>query len=338
MDLQTNYLGLQLEHPIVASASPLSKEFDGIRQLEDAGAAAIVMPSIYEEEIEAEDASFARLVERGSFAQPEASGYFPWAASPVGSLAGRIGTLRRASSACAVPIIASLNGSTPSGWVEFARELEEAGAAAIELNLYRVPTDAHVSGEDVEKSWLETVRIVREAVSLPLAVKLGPWLSSPGNFAMRVVEAGANGLVLFNRFYEPDIDLASLLPKPDLQLSRRYEIRQALLWIALLARRAGASLAATTGVETHEEVVKYLLGGADVVMTASALLRNGPRHVGVLKRGLEEWMSGRGFNAVGDIRGLLAASRLAHPEAYVRAQYIQILTGYDPGRDAEVWS
>lgn len=329
MDLKTSYLGLQLDHPIIASASPLSRDFDGIRRLEDAGAAAIVMPSIYEEEIEAEDAAFTALVERGSLAQPEAAGYFPWTASPVGSLAGRVETLRRASEACAAPIIASLNGSTPSGWVEFARELQDAGAKAIELNLYRVPADADVSGEEVERRWLETVGIVHAAVSLPLAVKLGPWLSSPGHFARRLVEAGADGLVLFNRFYEPDIDLATLLPKPDLQLSRRNEIRQALLWIALLARRTAASLAATSGVETHEEVVKYLLGGADAVMTASSLLRHGPEYIGVLRRGLEEWMAGRGFDTVGDLRGLLAASRLAHPEAYVREQYIQILTGYD---------
>lgn len=329
MELKTVYLGLQLDHPIIASASPLSRDFDGIRRLEDAGAAAIVMPSIYEEEIEAEDAAFTILVERGSLAQPEAAGYFPWTVSPVGSLAGRVETLQRASKACAIPLIASLNGSTPSGWVDFARELESAGAAAIELNLYRVPTDGNISGEAVEQRWLDTVRIVRDAVSLPLAVKLGPWLSSPGHFTRRLVEAGADGLVLFNRFYEPDIDLEKLLPKPDLQLSNPHEIRQALLWIALLARQTRASLAATSGVETYEEVVKYLLVGADVVMTASSLLRHGPKHIGSLKQGLESWMSGRGFNTIGDLCGLLAASRLANPEAYVREQYIQILTGYD---------
>ncbi|MEX0696759.1 MAG: dihydroorotate dehydrogenase-like protein [Dongiaceae bacterium] len=328
MDLRTTYLGLQLDHPIVASASPLSREFDGIRRLEDAGAAAVVMPSIYEEEIEAEDVAFAMLVERGSLAHPEAASYFPGLPRPVGSLEGRLETLRRASEACSIPIIASLNGSTPAGWVEFAHELEAAGAAAIELNLYRVPTDSTMSGEAVERRWLETVRMVHTAVSLPLAVKLGPWLSSPGNFAAKLLEAGAAGLVMFNRFYEPDIDLATLLPKSDLQLSQPYEIRQALLWIALLARRTTASLAATGGVETYQEVVKYVLGGADVVMTTSSLLRHGPEHIGVLRHGLEEWMAGRDFKAIGDLRGRLAASRLAHPEAYVRAQYIQILTGY----------
>ncbi len=328
MDLRTTYLGLRLDHPIVASASPLSREFDGIRRLEDAGAAAVVMPSIYQEEIEAEDEAFVTLVERGSLAQPEATDYFPGSTMAVGGLESRVETLRRASEACEIPIIASLNGSTPAGWVEFAHELETAGAAAIELNLYRVPTDPAVSGETVEERWLETVRTVRAAVKLPLAVKLGPWLSSPAHFAAKLVEAGADGLVLFNRFYEPDIDLETLMPKPDLELSHPYEIRQALLWIALLARRTTASLAATSGVDSHEEVVKYLLGGADVVMTTSSLLRRGPKHVGALRQGLEAWMAGRGFDAIDDVRGRLAASRLAHPEAYVRAQYIQILTGY----------
>jgi dihydroorotate dehydrogenase (fumarate) len=328
MDLRTDYLGLQLDHPIIASASTLSRDFDGIRRLEDAGAAAIVMPSVYEEEIEAEDMAFAMLMEHGSLAHPEAASYFPGLSRPVGSLAGRVETLRCASEACAIPIIASLNGSTPAGWVEFAHELEEAGAAAIELNLYRVPADITMSGEAVEQRWLETVRLVHTAVSLPLAVKLGPWLSSPGNFATRLVEAGAAGLVMFNRFYEPDIDLDTLRPKPDLQLSQPYEIRQALLWIALLSGRINASLAATGGVESYEEVVKYVLGGADVVMTTSSLLRHGPEHIGALRSGLEEWMSTRDLTAIGDLRGRLAASRLAHPEAYLRAQYIEILTGF----------
>lgn len=328
MDLKTSYLGLELAHPIIASASPLSREFDGIRRLEDAGAAAIVTPSIYEEEIEAEDEALVELLERGSFAHPEAANYFPGLTWPVGGLGGRIETLHRACEACDIPIIASLNGSSSAGWVEFAHELEAAGAAAIELNLYRVPADPSLSGEAVEERWLETVAAVRNTVKVPLAVKLGPWLSSPGHFAGRLVTAGANGLVLFNRFYEPDIDLTTLTPKPDLQLSQPYEIRQSLLWIALLARKTAASLAATSGVETHEEVVKYLLAGADAVMTASALIRHGPDHLTTLRGGLEDWLTSRGFTEIGEVRGRLTASRLADPEAYMRAQYVQILTGY----------
>ncbi len=328
IDLATTYLGLDLKHPIVASASPFGRDIDGVRQLEDAGAAAIVLPSIYEEEIEADDAAMVELFETGSFAQPEASGYFSDRVQPVGGLESRLETLRRAAESCAVPIVASLNGSTPNGWVEFAHEMENAGAAAIELNLYRVPAERGASGADVEKRWLETVRIVKDAIGIPLAVKFGPWLSAPLHFAGEAVTAGADGLVLFNRFYQPDIDLETLLPTAGLELSSPGEIRQALMWIALLAGREKAAIAATSGVTTHEEVVKYLLVGADVVMTTSALLRNGAGYLGTLRAGLEQWMETRGFASVADLRGRLAASRLADPEAYLRAQYIRILTGY----------
>ncbi|MEX0697486.1 MAG: dihydroorotate dehydrogenase-like protein [Dongiaceae bacterium] len=329
MNLATQYLGLTLAHPVVASASPLSRELDGIRRLEDAGAAAVVMPSVYEEEIETEDAAYVALVEQGSWAQPEAPGYFPeMGAFRKGGLQARLETLRRAAEACDIPVIASLNGSTPGGWTSFARDLEQAGAAAIELNLYRVPADPHESGAAVEQAWIDTVRAVAGAISIPVTVKLGPWLSSPGHIALAIAEAGARGLVLFNRFYEPDIDLATLAPKPSLELSTPYEIRQALLWIALLAGRVHASLAATSGVETSDEVVKYLLAGADVVMTASSLLRHGPDHIGTLKRGLEIWMEGRGFDDIARFRGRLAAAWLRDREALVRAQYIDILTGY----------
>ena len=328
MDLRTTYLGLELAHPVVASASPLSRELDGIRRLEDAGAAAIVLPSIYEEEIEAEDAITLALVEEGSWTQPEAGSYFPARDTDAGGLEARLETIRRARDACAVPIIASLNGSAPEGWVSFAHDVEAAGASAIELNLYRVPANLDESGEAVERRWLETVAAVRAAVPLPLAVKLGPWLSSPGHFAGALVGAGANGLVLFNRFYQPDIDLATLTPKSDLQLSAPYEIRQALLWISLLAGRLDASLAATTGVESATEVIKYLLAGAAVTMTASSLLRHGPGHIATLRDGLSEWMAGRGFESVSAIRGLLSADRLETTEPLLRAQYAEILLGY----------
>jgi dihydroorotate dehydrogenase (fumarate) len=332
MQLESDYLGLKLAHPVVASASPLSHGFDGIRELEDAGAAAVVMPSIYEEEIAAEDAAYLALVEKGSWTQPEAHGYFPEVkAFRVGGLQARLETLRRASEACAIPIIASLNGSTPRGWTSVAQDAEQAGAAAIELNLYRVPTDPHESGAVVEQRWLETVRAVCAAASIPVAVKLGPWLSSPSHHAMQIVEAGASGLVLFNRFYEPDIDLATLTPEPSLDLSTPSEIRQALLWISMLSGRVKASLAATSGVDTSDEVVKFLLAGADVAMTASSLLRHGPGHIGLLRRGLETWMEGRGFENVAQFRGRLAAAFLHDREALVRAQYIRILTGYQIG-------
>ncbi len=329
-DLRTSYLGLDFVHPIVASASPLARELDGIRRLEDAGAAAVVLPSIYEEEVETEDAITLALVEQGSWTQPEAAGYFSSRYHDVGGMEARLETVRRASAACSIPVIASLNGSAPAGWVSFARDVEAAGPAAIELNLYRVPADLAESGEAVEQRWLDTVRAVRAAVSLPLAVKLGPWLSSPGHFAGRLVEAGADGLVLFNRFYQPDIDLATLKPTSDLKLSSPHEIRLGLLWISLLSGRIDASLAATTGVETHVEVVKYLLAGADVVMTTSALLRHGPEHIGTLRQGLADWMDGRGFESIGQVRRRLAATQLADREPLLRAQYAEMLLGY-PG-------
>jgi dihydroorotate dehydrogenase (fumarate) len=247
LDLTTRYLGLELAHPLVASPSPLARDLDGIRRLEDAGAAAIVLPSIYEEEVEAEDARHLQLFEQGSSAQPEAAGYFPAIHRDVGSLDARLTTLRRAREACAVPIIASLNGVAPTGWVRIAKLVEQAGASALELNLYDVPANLDESGAAVERRWQATVEAVRAAVRVPLAVKLSPWLSSPGHFCRNLAAAGVNGLVLFNRFYQPDIDLDTLRTTPNLQLSSPHEMRQALLWIALLAGHVEASLAATTG-------------------------------------------------------------------------------------------
>jgi dihydroorotate dehydrogenase (fumarate) len=328
MQLDTRYLGLDLANPLIASASPLTREVDDIRRLEDAGAAAVVMASIYEEEILADDAAYAWLSEQGAHMQPEAEGYFPELPAYAGGLEGRLETLRRAVEAVHIPVIASLNGSTHEGWVEFARELERAGAAAIELNLYRVPADPAETGEEVERLYVDIVRRVRQVVKIPVAVKLGPWFSSPGNMVLRLVEAGANGAVLFNRFYESDIDLVTLQPQSDLQLSNAHEIRLPLMWISLLAGKVKASLAATSGVSSCEEVVKYLLAGADVVMTTSSLLRHGPGHLRHILAGVEDWLAGRGFASLGEARGRLSASRLADPEALVRAQYVKILTGY----------
>lgn len=328
MNLETTYLGLALKHPIVASASPISKTADGVRRLEDAGAAAVVMASIYEEEIQAEDTAYTLLVERGSYTQPEATAYFPELHDYGGGLGGHLETVRRAVEAVEIPVIASLNGSTHEGWVEFAREVEDAGVAAIELNIYRVPADPGESGQVVERGYVEIVRAVKQAIAIPVAVKMGAYFSSPGHMAAKLVEAGADGLVLFNRFYEPDIDLATLSLKPDLALSNPYEIRRPLMWISLLHGKVKASLAATTGVDGPEEVVKYLLAGADAVMTTSALLRRGPRHLETLREGLESWLAARNFVSVAEARGRMSAGRIADPEGLVRAQYIKVLTGY----------
>jgi len=298
MDLGTRYLGFQLKHPVVASASPLTRDIDGIRRLIDAGAAAIVMGSVFEEQVVAD-----RDV-----------------------LGERLETLRHASKQDDIPIIASLNGETPGGWVSFAAQLEDAGASAIELDLYRVPSDPDETGQVLEKSYVDILRSVKAKVQVPVAVKLSPYFSSPGNIAKQLVEAGADGLVLFNRFYEGDIDLDSMLVESDFRLSTPYDHRLPLMWISLLSGRLGTFLAATSGVWTYKEVVKYLMVGADVAMTTSSLLKDGPEHLGTLVNGLREWMESRGYDSVGDFKGSFAAAHLFDPSAFMRAHYSDILT------------
>lgn len=298
MDLSTRYLGLELKHPIVASPSPLTRDIDGIRQLLDAGAAAIVMASVFEQQVAADSSV----------------------------LKERLDTLRQASKQADVPIIGSLNGETLAGWVDFAKQLQDAGASAIELDLYRVPADPDETGQALEQSYVSILRAVKAQVQVPVAVKLSPYFSSPGNMAKQLVEAGADGLVLFNRFYEGDIDLDSQLFKPDYQLSTPYDSRLPLMWISLLSGRLDTCLAATSGVWTYEEVVKYLLVGADVVMTTSSLLKDGPRHLQTLVDGLRKWMENRGLKSVNEFRGRLAAAHLDDPSAFMHAHYSDILT------------
>jgi dihydroorotate dehydrogenase (fumarate) len=332
MSLATRYLGLHLAHPIVAAASPLTATLDGMRRLEDAGAAAVVMASLYEEQIRAEDTAYALYTEHGSNSQPEATSYFPELADYDNGVSGHLETLQRASDALDVPVIASLNGTTAEGWVGHARALEQAGAAAIELNIYSVPVDPAVSGSEVERRTLEIVRQVRATVQIPVAIKLMPYFSSMPHMAAELVRAGADGLVLFNRFYAPDVDLVTLRVTRSLPLSTSAELPLSLVWIALLSRRVACSLAASRGVETEAEVVKYLLAGADVVMTASALLRNGPQHIATMRGGLECWLQANGFDSVDAIRGLKDATHVEHVDALLRAQYVASLTEYLPAK------
>jgi dihydroorotate dehydrogenase (fumarate) len=330
MTLATRYLGLTLAHPIVASASPLTSTLDGMRRLEDAGASAVVMASLFEEQIRAEDTAYALLTERGSHSQAEASSYFPELSDYDAGVSGHLDTLRRASEALDIPVIASLNGTTTEGWIEHARSLEQAGASALELNVYSVPVDATVSGAEVEQRTLEVVRHVRASVRIPVSIKLAPYFSSLPHLAAELVRAGVDGLVLFNRYYAPDIDLKTLQVTRALPLSTEAELPLSLVWIGLLSRRVGCSLAASRGVETEVEVVKYLLAGADVVMTTSALLRQGPKHLGVMRDGLVRWLAESRFDSVDAIRGLKDASRVADADAFLRAQYVAALTGYVP--------
>ena len=332
MSLATRYLGLQLAHPIVASASPLTATLDGMRRLEDAGAAAVVMASLYEEQIRAEDTAYALFTEHGSNSQAEAGSYFPELPDYDCGVSGHLETLRRASEALDIPVIASLNGTTAEGWTGHARALEEAGAAAIELNVYSIPIDPAVSGAEVERRTVEIVRQVSETVKIPVAIKLMPYFSSMPHMAAELVRAGAKGLVLFNRFYAPDIDLTTLRVTRSLPLSTAAELPLSLVWIALLSRRVACSLAASRGVESETEVVKYLLAGADVVTTASALLRNGPQHLASMRDGLERWLGANGFASVDAIRGLKDATHVEHVDALLRAQYVQALTEYVPAK------
>jgi len=332
MDLSSRYLGLALKHPVVASASPLTSTLDGIRRLEDAGAAAVVMSSVYEEQIRAEDTAYALYTDHGSHSHPETASYFPELPDYEHGLSGRLETLRRAVEAVDIPVIASLNGASAEGWIDYAVRLEQAGAAALELNVWFVPTDLEQSGGDVERRYLEIVHAVRKTVRIPLAVKLSPFFSATAHMARALADAGADGLVLFNRFYEPDVDLETLAPRRDLELSSRYEIRLPMMWIALLRGRVKASLAATRGVETSTEVVKYLLAGADAVMTTSALLRHGPGYLRKLVAGLEHWLQAHGHASADEVRGVLGSQRADAAAEMLRSQYMRLLSEYVPSR------
>ena len=328
MNLHTRYLGLDLAHPVIASASPLSATLDGIRRLEDAGAAAIVTASVYEEEVRAEEAALDAFAGIGADSHPEVTSYRPPLPGYAGALAAHVERVGRAAKTVSVPLIASLNGITREGWTGIAGDLEAAGAAALELDLFHLPTDPRESAAEVECRLVETVREVCTAVRIPIAVKLFPHFTAPVHLAASLAGAGAGGIVLFNRGYEPDIDLDVLDFRPSLRLSTADEIRLPLMWIALLAGKTPLSLGGGRGVEGPDEIVKYLLAGADAVLTASALLRHGPGHLGRLVAGLVEWLEAHGADSVAEIRGRLSATRLADPEATFRAHYYRALLEY----------
>ncbi|HEY0201619.1 MAG TPA: dihydroorotate dehydrogenase-like protein [Burkholderiaceae bacterium] len=312
MTLETRYLGLALRSPLVASASPLNGELPHLRALEEAGAGAVVLPSLFQEQIEAPQLVLAD--------------------GPYG-----IGTdaylelIRRAKAALVIPVIASLNGDTASGWTDHAALLQEAGADALELNIYHVPVDLAQSGAATEQRYLDVLAAVRAVVQIPVAVKMPPYFSAIGHMAQRFVDAGANGLVLFNRYLQPDIDLAHLRLSNEMALSRPAEMRLPLLWTAVLAERIPCSLAGSTGVETVDEVVKYLLAGADVVMTTAAVLRHGPGHIGTLCTGLRDWLQAHDNAALDEVRGMLSHARLQQPGSYERTNYLALVENFTQG-------
>ena len=328
MDLGTCYLGLTLRNPIVASASPLTGNVGTIRQLEDSGAGAVVLPSLFEEQIREEERLMDVLTSVGNDSNPEASSYFPAAMKYNAGPHGYLDLVARARAAVDIPVIASLNGTTEAGWVDYARLIEQADAAALELNIYRIASGPSVTGGEAETDCVALLKAVRSRVRLPLAVKLHPYFSAFGALARQLDHAGADGLVLFNRLYQLDIDLVRLRWSNDVSLSGAAEIRLGLLWLSLLAGRLPrASLAAGTGVETADEVIKYLLAGADAVMTTSALLRHGPGHLRSLVTGLETWLSARGFTSVTAIKGLMR-HKDSDAEVHERGDYIRSLLSY----------
>ena len=325
MDLSTSYLGLALRNPLVASASPLSNTLNGVRRLADAGVGAVVLYSLFEEQLRQEAEQNARLADAGTDSFAESLSYFPADADSDPGPHRYLSLLERAAAAVDVPVIGSLNGVTPGGWTSYARAIQDAGAAAIELNIYYIPGDPRIAGRDVEQRHIDILRRVKDAVTVPVAVKLSPHFSSAGEMALRLDEAGADGLVLFNRFLQPDIDPETLTVRPAVGLSSPAEARLPRTWISLLRNHLRACIAATTGVQDPTDVVKYLLAGADVVMTASALIRHGPGYAAVLLDGLAAWMTRKGYASVGDLRGLLAVPAGTDQAAYERAGYVRAM-------------
>ena len=327
-DLRSRYLGLELRNPIVAAASPVTSSLDSLKQLQDAGVAAVVLPSLFEEQLEHEEMATHNLMLAGSELSPEARGFFPemqnYNTGPDNYLK-LIGAAKRALS---VPVIPSLNGHTPGGWTRIAKRFEEAGADAIELNIYFLATDPQSTGAEVEKRYVDLVASVSSMVSIPVAVKVSPYFSAMANMAARLAGAGAAGLVLFNRFVQPDILLDELEVAPHLVLSTSDELRLALRWIAILRGRVKASLAATGGAHTAEDALKLLLAGADCVMLASSLLRRGPAHVGALVSGIEKWMTEREYASVEQMKGSLSQQACPDPAAFERSNYMKALTSY----------
>jgi dihydroorotate dehydrogenase (fumarate) len=335
VDLTTRYLGLTLRSPIVASAAPHNNEPDTAARLERAGVGAIVLPSLFEEEILAEELGLNRSLEQGTEAFAEALSYFPAVDSLLGAADRYLLALERVKARVGVPVVASLNATTTGGWVHYATRMQDAGADALELNLYHVAADPNRTAADVEADDLALIAAVRAAVTIPLAVKLSPYYSSFAQFATAAVAAGAEGLVLFNRFYQPDLDLESLDVVPSLELSHAWELRLPVRWIALLRPRLGpdVSLAATSGVHTGTDAVKALIVGADVVMMTSALLRHGPEHVANVEAGLRDWLIEREYVSVDELRGSASAATAEDPAAFERANYMATIRSWTTPRE-----
>ncbi len=327
MTLQSTYMGLKLNSPIVVSACTLSEQLDNIVKMEDNGAGAVVMFSLFEEQIRKEEARMNTVMSETSYAFPEALDYFPDLDDFNVGVDEYLENIRKAKERVNIPIIGSLNGITTEGWIDYSKQIEQAGADGLEVNIFFIPADITMSSSEVEHRYLNIIEAIKTNVKIPVAVKLNPYFSATGNMAMRMKNSGADALVLFNRFYQPDFDINELVLKTDLHYSESSEIRLPLLWIALLFEKVKLSLAATTGVQSAVEVVKYLLAGADVVMTASSLYKNGIPYLKTMNKELQDWMYMMGFEDITSFRGSMSQQNVSDPTAFERANYIRILEG-----------
>jgi len=328
MDLSTHYLGLKLKNPLVPSASPLSHSVDSMKRLEEAGAAAIVMYSLFEEQIAHEAAELNHYLSYGTESFAEALTYFPESQEYNIGPEEYVELVRKAKESLSIPVIGSLNGISSGGWISYAKKIEEAGADALELNVYYIPTDPKLTSQDVEDRYLEVLHAVKRTVKIPVAMKLSPFFSSFANMAHRLDTAGVDGLVLFNRFYQPDIDLETLEVRPNVILSSPQSLRLPLRWIAILHGRIKASLAATSGIHNVQDVIKMLMAGADVTMMCSALLRNGPQHLAHVLSDLNQWMLEHEYVSVSQMKGSMSQKSVADPAAFERANYMKALNTY----------
>lgn len=326
MDLTTKYLGLDLKNPIIAGASPLSNNVDTVKILEDKGAAAVVMYSLFEEQINHEAQELDTFLTQGTESFAEAMSYFP-EPDQFHSLGGEdyLNKITALKKAVDIPIIASLNGVSAGGWMKYAKQMQESGADALELNIYYIPTDPFLTGAEVEKIYLDDLKTVRSHIDIPVAIKLSPYFSSFANMAVKLDDAGANGLVLFNRFYQPDINLDALEVVPDLQFSTSYELRFPLRWLAILHGKVKASLAATTGIHEATDVLKAVMAGADAVQLASVLLEKGAKQVEVILNDLKKWMQEKEYDSIRQMKGSMSYKSVAEPAAYTRANYMKTL-------------
>lgn len=328
MDLRTTYLGLGLDHPVVPGASPLADDLDGVRRLEDAGAPAIILRSLFEEQITREAMSRHARPDSGTAASGGRGGDFPSSAAFALGPEPYLEHLRRTKAAVRVPVFASLNGTTPGGWLEYARLMEDAGADALELNVYHIATDFVMSSADVEIQTIELVDEVKRTVRIPVAVKLSPFYTSLAHVAWKLDGVNADGLVLFNRFYQPDIDVEALTAERTLHLSDSSELLPRVHWMAILSGRVRASLAVTGGVHTAVDIVKSVMAGAHVTQTVSALLRHGPEHLRVMLDDLSEWMTAHEWSSLGEMRGNMGLHKVPDPEAYERVNYMLMLQSW----------